>query len=148
MADMAGEICANCGRQIGKLETPMVWKQDVVCQACHKLLRQEGHAQQQRESDWLFNCPQAAVKKGVIRIEKVSINPADLVGILAKNYRRSFTTIQIYRVDLAMPFGHYHRVEFRNATDAIAFCQAVSAVTGLPVTNWRPPDVTFFVPLS
>ena len=39
MADMAGETCANCGRQIGKLETPMVWKQHVVCQACRKLLQ-------------------------------------------------------------------------------------------------------------
>ena len=29
------EICANCGRQIGKLEAPMVWEDRVVCGECY-----------------------------------------------------------------------------------------------------------------
>lgn len=28
------ETCANCGRVIGKLETPMVWQENVVCPEC------------------------------------------------------------------------------------------------------------------
>jgi hypothetical protein len=32
--------CANCGRAIGKLETPHVWKDAVVCGACRKILEQ------------------------------------------------------------------------------------------------------------
>ena len=33
------EECANCGRTIGKLETPMVWNNNVVCNACYRTLR-------------------------------------------------------------------------------------------------------------
>jgi|GEM_PF-4549107 len=40
MAKQQAEICGNCGRAIGKLETPMVWKGSVVCDACHKRLSQ------------------------------------------------------------------------------------------------------------
>lgn len=32
------EVCANCGRMIGKLETPYVWREKVVCEPCHKVL--------------------------------------------------------------------------------------------------------------
>ena len=32
------EQCANCGRIIGQLETPMVWGNNVVCRQCHQLL--------------------------------------------------------------------------------------------------------------
>ncbi len=35
MADVTSEVCENCGRQIGKLETPMVWKERVVCGDCY-----------------------------------------------------------------------------------------------------------------
>ncbi len=30
--------CENCSRMIGKLETPAVWKDHVVCMTCHKVL--------------------------------------------------------------------------------------------------------------
>ena len=30
--------CANCGCGIGKLETPMVWRNNIVCAACHEKL--------------------------------------------------------------------------------------------------------------
>ena len=30
--------CANCGRTIGKLETPYVWQNQVVCAECEKRL--------------------------------------------------------------------------------------------------------------
>jgi hypothetical protein len=33
-----GEACANCGRQIGKLETPCVWNDSIVCSKCRALL--------------------------------------------------------------------------------------------------------------
>jgi hypothetical protein len=33
------DICENCGRPIGRLETPKVWKDHVVCPACYKSLR-------------------------------------------------------------------------------------------------------------
>jgi membrane protein YdbS with pleckstrin-like domain len=32
--------CANCGNQIGKLETPFLWQEHVVCQLCHAKLSQ------------------------------------------------------------------------------------------------------------
>jgi hypothetical protein len=32
------ESCANCGAQIGKLETPMLWNENVVCGVCFKKL--------------------------------------------------------------------------------------------------------------
>jgi tetratricopeptide (TPR) repeat protein len=31
----AGEHCENCGRVIGRLETPYVWRKHTVCAACH-----------------------------------------------------------------------------------------------------------------
>jgi hypothetical protein len=34
----AVETCANCGVQIGQLETPFVWKDKIVCAACHRRL--------------------------------------------------------------------------------------------------------------
>ncbi len=38
MANEQTETCANCGRMIGKLETPMVWQESVVCGACFEVL--------------------------------------------------------------------------------------------------------------
>jgi hypothetical protein len=32
------ETCGNCGDRIGKLETPMIWNENVVCVACHAKL--------------------------------------------------------------------------------------------------------------
>lgn len=32
------ETCANCGRLIGKLEQPRVWRENVVCAACFTIL--------------------------------------------------------------------------------------------------------------
>lgn len=32
------ETCANCGAMIGPLETPHVWREQVVCAACHARL--------------------------------------------------------------------------------------------------------------
>ena len=34
MAPVELETCANCGRAIGKLETPHLWQQQVVCEQC------------------------------------------------------------------------------------------------------------------
>ena len=36
MADQQPELCSNCGRQIGKLETPHLWLDQVVCAECHE----------------------------------------------------------------------------------------------------------------
>jgi len=33
-----GIVCANCGRKIGKLETPLAFQDNMVCKACHKIL--------------------------------------------------------------------------------------------------------------
>ena len=33
------ETCANCGKQIGGVETPWAWREYVVCAACHAILR-------------------------------------------------------------------------------------------------------------
>jgi hypothetical protein len=35
---MGVEVCGNCERKIGKLETPCVWQGEMVCQQCHDLL--------------------------------------------------------------------------------------------------------------
>ncbi len=32
------ESCANCGEHIGKLETPYLWEQYVVCESCYEKL--------------------------------------------------------------------------------------------------------------
>ena len=32
------ETCQNCGRAIGRLETPCIWKENVVCESCYKCL--------------------------------------------------------------------------------------------------------------
>jgi TM2 domain-containing membrane protein YozV len=32
------EVCENCGGTIGKLETPYVWQEKVVCAGCHARL--------------------------------------------------------------------------------------------------------------
>jgi hypothetical protein len=32
------EKCSNCDRAIGRLETPQVWKESVVCAECHARL--------------------------------------------------------------------------------------------------------------
>lgn len=36
---MTAETCANCGRDIGRLETPRVWDGNIVCGPCDTLLR-------------------------------------------------------------------------------------------------------------
>jgi predicted amidophosphoribosyltransferase len=41
MGEATLEDCANCGDQIGKLETPCIWKDQVVCQNCHTKLSQQ-----------------------------------------------------------------------------------------------------------
>jgi hypothetical protein len=33
------ESCANCERKIGNLETPMLWRNSVVCTACYQVLQ-------------------------------------------------------------------------------------------------------------
>ena len=38
MAGVTSEVCENCGRQIGKLETPMAWREHVACQECYTRL--------------------------------------------------------------------------------------------------------------
>ena len=35
------ETCRNCGRAIGKLETPQVWKDAIVCGECHARLTKQ-----------------------------------------------------------------------------------------------------------
>jgi hypothetical protein len=39
---VALDECDNCGRKIGKLETPHVWRQGVVCGECHARLSRSG----------------------------------------------------------------------------------------------------------
>ena len=34
------EKCENCGREIGKLETPQLWQEHIVCPTCAKALAQ------------------------------------------------------------------------------------------------------------
>ncbi len=43
MADQETETCENCGRPIGKLETPMLWRGRVVCFDCDGLLRKQAN---------------------------------------------------------------------------------------------------------
>ena len=40
--DSGQGTCANCGRAIGKLETPRVWQNHVVCAECEKRLTAVG----------------------------------------------------------------------------------------------------------
>ncbi len=36
------EKCENCGKRIGELEAPSVWRHRVVCKSCHRKLSSEG----------------------------------------------------------------------------------------------------------
>jgi hypothetical protein len=36
--EAAQEKCENCGKLIGRLETPSIWKNHVVCEACYEIL--------------------------------------------------------------------------------------------------------------
>jgi hypothetical protein len=36
------ESCANCERKIGNLETPMAWRDKVVCGDCYSFLSRQG----------------------------------------------------------------------------------------------------------
>lgn len=36
------ETCENCGRAIGQLETPFIWRESVVCAECHARLSPAG----------------------------------------------------------------------------------------------------------
>lgn len=38
MSQVVDEVCANCGNRIGKLETPEIWDDAVVCPDCHDKL--------------------------------------------------------------------------------------------------------------
>jgi hypothetical protein len=35
------ELCANCGEKIGKLETPFLWRDNVVCRRCYDRVRDD-----------------------------------------------------------------------------------------------------------
>jgi len=37
--DAPNDKCENCGRAIGRLETPQIWQEHVVCNQCAKTLR-------------------------------------------------------------------------------------------------------------
>lgn len=39
------ENCANCGRPIGRLETPRVWNDSAVCGECHQRLSHDSTVQ-------------------------------------------------------------------------------------------------------
>src|SRR5665213_3356010 len=39
--DIANATCGTCGRVIGKLESPFVWKEAVVCHECHGILERQ-----------------------------------------------------------------------------------------------------------
>jgi len=39
------ETCDNCNRTIGRLETGYLWRESVVCKACHDLLHDAAHKQ-------------------------------------------------------------------------------------------------------
>lgn len=41
MKPLPQEVCENCGHPIGKLETPQIWKQNVVCSACRAILEKQ-----------------------------------------------------------------------------------------------------------
>ena len=44
MAELKPEKCDNCGATIGRLETPMIWDEHVVCAACYKKLGEAARA--------------------------------------------------------------------------------------------------------
>lgn len=44
------EMCTNCGRTIGRLETPYVWGESMVCATCHRLLSSESESHSPPES--------------------------------------------------------------------------------------------------
>lgn len=47
----SNEICENCGRQIGKLETPMLHDEHIVCMECYERLARANLPAKLTESD-------------------------------------------------------------------------------------------------
>jgi hypothetical protein len=51
------EACANCGHEIGRLETPMVWNHHVVCQSCYARISSSTNLQSTARPPTIRGCP-------------------------------------------------------------------------------------------
>ena len=75
----ATESCYNCGTMIGRLETPMVWANHVVCAACHGRLSAPD-AGGQRRQDALAPDGAPPAKEEVILAGQPSVAQARLLA--------------------------------------------------------------------
>lgn len=53
-ADETGEVCASCGRAIGRLEQPFIWGDSIVCFGCHRHLNSDKAAGDAPHADHTF----------------------------------------------------------------------------------------------
>jgi hypothetical protein len=54
VATDSGEVCASCGRTIGRLEQPFIWGDNIVCFGCHRHLTNDREAQTAAQGDYVF----------------------------------------------------------------------------------------------
>jgi hypothetical protein len=59
---MVGERCENCGREIGKLETPMLWNDRIVCVKCRIALAEAYVASQAHPLQYAQPAPEHSVQ--------------------------------------------------------------------------------------
>jgi hypothetical protein len=131
---MERETCQNCGREIGGLETPYVYREHVVCAACHGVLvsaedgaraTSEDNAHPEggeadpfhAEGVWITNTGVTDGRRNIPLHEILSVETAaNLFG---------GTVVDIF--DL---MNHRHRFKFRQSENARSFLSVLVQLKG------------------
>ncbi len=156
--------CEHCGMTFRDGEDTRLFKGRVVCVPCDRIACERdslglgfiksGYAHQRNVSgekgpqEWLFRSSKASVSSSEIRIAGATVRPSEVLYIELRQFRRSFTIRQVYRVDLHLPFDRYCRADFSDLESATRFARAVSLVSDAPIREYQPPPVFFFFPLN
>src|SRR5277367_5745879 len=84
--------CVNCGTAIGKLETPMVWEEEVVCVECHAKLSKAETYRHASAKKYLNSAPSESEKIQLpVASPKSSENDAGKVRTKNLYRQRDFT---------------------------------------------------------
>jgi ankyrin repeat protein len=105
------ETCENCGMPIGKLETPQVWKDHIVCIACYHKLSIGGGLNSGSYSSDDIRCPMCRLKCP-LGSDKCSVcgheNPCDFVNAAYLGALETVTDLLRagIEVNLRTEYGH------------------------------------------
>jgi hypothetical protein len=90
------ERCANCERKIGKLETPFVYKGNVVCKQCHRLLNDDGQRGQNDNIIVNRNLKESMPRRKLKRGEILCPNPNCAYAGKPKKVARGSTIVGLF----------------------------------------------------